>query len=366
MTMARIACLGQQYNKDDFNGTMQSNAALAHWATDLGHRAHMVAFTRRGARLRNFIELGDGWLRVYKEINYYDVLNKEYDLIYFSTPGVRPGSLKSPIPVEFRYLKKPFIVMVHSEADVQAYKDVLEEMASHPMCKAILVNGEEAKQAMSCDVPRLVWFPCTMPDYLLNEATEWPEDPRGLLYAARLINWKLPGVLAALTKEDEFLKEVGGEVHVHGVAPGRSGFQLEQAMESMEPRWNRHKGFYNVFDIPNAKKMYQRRFFWDVVRTDLGTTYSRRMNLGAVEAIGQGCVPLVSPTFVPPWTLEFAIPCEFDTRNPDPADVTRKLRAVNDNYDKHRLRMRQLMLEGPWSYEAVKKQILSILDVALN
>ena len=362
----RVACVGEQYKKHDFNGTMQSNAAMAHWATILGHTAQMVAFTGRGAPLKDFIEPGQGWLRVCKRDDYYDVLNDEYDLIYFSTPGVRPSASKPPILVEFRYLKNPFIVMVHSEADVQAYKDGLEAMARHPMCRAILVNGEEAKQALPFEVPKLLWFPCTLPGYLLRETTSWTEDPSGLLYAARLIAWKLPRVLARLTKDDAFLEEVGGEVHVHGVAPGMSGFQLEQALEKIEPRWTRHEGFYDVFNIRKTGSMYQRRFFWDVVKTDPETTYYQRMNLGAIEAVGRGCIPLVSPAIVPEWTLEFAIPCEFNPRNPDPRDITRKLRAINDNYDKHRERMKRVMLEGPWSYEAVKTQIQDILEVALN
>jgi len=188
-----------------------------------------------------------------------------------------------------------------------------------------------------------------------------------MIYAARLIGWRLPQVLTQFAQDDDFLEQCGGEIHVHGVAPGRFAPILEKNLEEMRPRWTRYKGYYDPFNTREMKAMYSgRRFCWDVARTKPTERYYRRMNLGAIEAMGQGVVPLVSPALAPEWTFEFAIPCEFDTRNLDPTDITRKLRAVNEDYYKHRERMRQVMLEGPWSYEAVKTQVQGILEVALN
>jgi len=363
--MARIACVAKQYNEIDVCGTLISNCAFQHWAYHLGHQAVQVGFTGRGKPLKNWIDPGEGMLKAYGQDAYYDVLNGSYDAVYFSTGGSRPSSRRPPEFMEFKHLRVPFIVGVHDEDDYAAYEENLRAMAEHRMFRGFVVNGVEAFELIPIHAPKYLWFPCTLPAYLLKESTEWNEGSRGLLYAGRLIHWRRLPILAELTKSDAFMDQVQSIVEVRGPAPGVGGHALEEKLAAMGPRWSRLQGFFDILNCLAGREMYRsRRFFWDVGRTDPGKRYYRRLNLVAVEALGQGSVPIVSPEFAPAWTHEFCV--LFDHRSWSIEDTVRKLRAINERYDNHRAHMREIILNSPWSFEGVKAQFRKVLDALLN
>lgn len=362
--MAKIACVAKQFNVWDVNGTLVSNCAFQQWANLLGHQADQVGFTGRGRALKHWINPGNGMLNAFRQKDYFSVLNS-YDAVYFSTAGIRPSRRKPPEFMEFQHLTKPFIVGLHSEDDYVAYEPNLRAMADHPKFRGIVVNGIEALELVPIDTKKLLFFPCTLPAYLLKENTEWEPNPVGLLYAGRVINWRLLPILAEMTKCDEFMNEVQGTVEIRGVAPGMGGHVIEEKLATMQPRWDRVEGVFDVINVPETSAMYaNRRFFWDVCRIDPNKQYYRRMNLVAVEAIGQGCIPIVSPAFAPGWTHEFAI--AFDHRSETGRDLIPKLRAANDSFDTHRERMKEVILDSDWSYEGVKVQFRNLLEQLLN
>jgi hypothetical protein len=296
-------------------------------------------------------------LKPFRQVDYYNVLNS-YDAVYFSTGGIRPSRKKVQF-MEFKHLNVPFIVGVHDEDDYAAYEPNLQAMAGHPKFRGLVVNGMEAL-SLPIGAHKMHWFPCTLPGYLLKPTTTWQDRPGGLLYAGRLITWRFLPALAQLTKSDAFMNEVQSQVEIRGVAPGIGGHVLEEKLKTMRPRWSRVEGYFNVYDIAQMQAMYgRRRFFWEVGRVDPGKRYYRRFNLVAVEAIGQGCIPIVSPEFAPDWTYEFSI--LFDHRNWTEQDIVNRLRAVNDNYDLHRERMRDIVLKSHWSFENVKIQFRKLL-----
>jgi len=358
--MARIACVAKQYNECDVNGTLISNCAFQHWSYINGHKADQVGFTGRGKPLKNWINPGAGMLKAFHQSDYFDVLNS-YDAVYFSTAGIRPSKRRDPDFMDFERLKVPFIVGIHDENDYAAYERHLRAMAEHSKFRGFVVNGVEAIDLIPIAAPKFYWFPCTLPVYCLRDCTKWQESTHGLLYAGRVITWRLLPILAELTKADSFMQEVQWEVYIRGIAPGIGGNALNKKLDAMEPRWTKTDGPFNIFNASETKAMYgARRFFWDVGRTNLGKTYYRRLNLVAVEAIGQGCIPIVSPEFAPEWTHEFSI--LFDHRNWNLDDTVRKLKFINDQYDIRRARMREILLNSPWSFEAVKGQFVKILD----
>ena len=267
--------------------------------------------------------------------------------------------------MEFEHLKVPFIVGVHDEGDYAAYEPNLHAMADHPKFRGLVVNGIEAMDLIPMQARKLHWFPCTLPAYLLKESTKWEDKPEGLLYVGRVIHWRLLPTLANLTRSDGFMNEIQWKAEVRGVAPGIGGHALEEKLQSMQPRWFRDEKFFDFYDVVATQSIYKRcRFFWEVGRIDPGKRYYRRFNLVAVEALGQGCIPIVSPEFAPEWTHEFSI--LLDHRNWTEQDVVSQLRAINDNYDVHRTRMREIVLNSLWSFESVKVQFQKVLRALLS
>jgi hypothetical protein len=323
-----------------------------------------VGFTGRGKPLKHWIEPGEGRLLAFHDQDYFDVLNS-YDAVYFSTAGIRPSSKRPPDFMKFQHLRVPFIVGVHDETDYAAYAEHLQAMSEHTKFRGLVVNGLEAMDLIPIMAPKLHWFPCTLPSYLLRETTKWQENPGGLLYAGRVIHWRLLNILAELTKSDSFMNEVQQSVEIRGVAPGIGGHALEGKLALMEPRWSRVEGPFDIFDFAQMRSMYgSRRYFWEVGRTDPSARYYRRFNLVAVEAIGQGCIPVISPEFAPTWTHEFSV--TFDHRIWTVEDTVRKIREVNDDYDTRRDRMREIILNSPWSFQRVKEQFEKVLIALLT
>jgi hypothetical protein len=178
-----------------------------------------------------------------------------------------------------------------------------------------------------------------------------------------------------MTKNDEFIRQVQNRVEIRGVAPGQGGHNLEEQLGSIEPRWTRIPGYYDFLNSSVVRNLYaNRRFFWEVGSVDRGKQYYRRLNLVAVEAMTHGVIPIIAPGFAPEWTHEFAILFR-DYRDLREAtndlssateDLINKLQAVNDNYDVRRARMREIVLNSHWSYEAVKVQFRKLLSRLLS
>jgi len=362
----KIAVVAQEWQKGSCNGTQTSAVAFYHHTLKLGHEATLVAFTRSGSPSINFVTTGSR-IETYRTYDFERALNS-YDAVFFSSVGHRPNRNTVEL-IRVQNLRRPFVFMVHGEGDHRAYHSGIEQIVVHPQCRGVAVVSSEAVEDLQVPVPRVVYYPCTLPAYLLRESHIWVpiEDAQGLLYAARIVNYKTPQILAQLTCNDRFMEACQGTVDVYGVPAGQSGAHLESKCSSCHPRWTRHKGgkpdgYYDLYDWPRTGSMYaEHRFYWDVFRVKGIETYFRRWNLGAVEAARFGVIPIVNPRMAPLWTLDFSV--VIDPEDWTPESVAEQMERVNAEIDHRRLLMRQRLLDGPYSFLSVQQQVRAILEL---
>ena len=362
----RIAVVSQDWMKGSCNGTQTSAVAFAHHAMMLGHDVTLVALTKSGSPSINFIVPGCK-LNTYSVYEDQRVLNG-FDSVFFSSVGQRPNRNTVEL-LEVAGLHRPFAIMAHGEGDHRAYRYGIQEIANHPHCRGVAVVSQEAANDLDLKLPRMVFYPCTLPSYNLQGKHQWArsEETRGLVYAARLVNYKTPQVLAQLTCNDDFLEACDGEVAVYGVPAGRSGAQLEGKCNAYNPRWTRYNGtqpvgYYDVYNWKLITSMYKsRRFYWDVFRVKGVNNYFRRWNLGAMEAARFGVIPVVNPRMAPEWTHDFSVLVDPESWTADA--VAHQMQTVNDNLDHYRSLMRERLLDGPYSFASVQRQVRDILSV---
>lgn len=106
-----------------------------------------------------------------------------------------------------------------------------------------------------------------------------------------------------------------------------------------------------MFLVRAVPNMYGERLFYrDIDNTDGDATSCRSMNLGAIEVVDHGSMPLEPTDCVPRRTVELGPSCEFDGCNAYLSHVTRKLETVINSYEKHRGPMQLVVPGGPWSF----------------
>lgn len=362
----RIAIVSQDWKRTNCNGTQTSAVAFAHHAMMLGHDAQMVAFTKSGKASSDFVVPGCE-LQTYSVYEAQRVLNR-FEAIFFSSVGRRPNKDTVEL-IQVADLHRPFVFMVHGEGDHVAYHDGIETIADHACCRGVAVVSAEAADDLRLNIPIKVFYPCTIPPYLLGPKNSWVSsgETYGLVYAARIVNYKQPQVLAQLTRSDDFMEACQGVVELHGVPAGRSGAQLEDKCNSYGPRWSRRNGskpsgYYDIYDWMRVASMFQnRRFYWDVFKVKGVEHYFRRWNLGAVEAARFGAIPIVNPRMAPEWSHSFSV--LLDPNDWRAEDVISQMHEINQDIEHYRSLMRQRLLEGPYSRYAVQRQVESILDL---
>jgi hypothetical protein len=339
--------------------------AFAQWMCKLGHTADLLAFTKSGKPSKNFVTCGLP-LHTHRISDYFDVINS-YELAFMATPGDLND--KDAFQTSFAYLTIPFITMIHGEYDHGFYKpQEMAKIVSHVQCKALLVVSPSAASIFQYgdSKPRLTFYPCTMPGYLLKEGHQWSNDTSGLIYAARVATVKHPQRLAELTLHDDFLEQVQNKVVVRGISGvGIPGKAMNDNLAKINPRWERRFGFYNVYDTLQTEAAFSSyRFYWEVFGSRKHQFRFRRFNLSAVEAMRFGCIPVGNPDYIPRGAERFTIPLNPFKYNV--ADVVSNLREWNEDYDDYRESMREWILNSFMSYEGVKAQVIEVLDVALS
>jgi len=362
----RIAVVAREWQKGSCNGTQTSAVAFYHHALKLGHQASLVAFTKSGNSSKNFVQTGSE-IETYSTYKFAQALSR-YDAVFFSSVGHRPNRNTVEL-IQVDNLKRPFVFMVHGEGDHRAYHSGIEQIAVHPHCRGVPVVSAEAESDLQIQIPRVVFYPCTLPAYLLKKEHLWMPSGQtnGLIYAARIVNYKTPRILAELTRSDGFMDACQGLVNVYGVPAGQSGAHLENTCKSYNPRWIRHNGnkpvgYYDVYDWPGTTSMYEtHRFYWDVFRVRGVDRYFRRWNLGAAEAARFGVIPIVNPEMAPEWTHDFSVLVNPDAWTAE--EVAGKMQEVNGKIVHYRSLMRQRLLDGPYSFHSVQEQVRAILKL---
>lgn len=353
----RIGCVSYHWGTNEVGGAQVPCVAFSKWCHILGVEADLLAFTASGRPSKNFVDPGqyDNRLKIqtYRKSDYFSVLNS-YDALFLSTTGEMYNS--NTYNEHFSDISVPFSTMIHAEPEMNArlYGQEMNKIFSHPKCRVVLFTsiGLHKYYSLPKSVATTQWQPCTLPDYLLRDDTIWNPNPLGLLYAARLTSIKHPDILAKLTHNNEFL-EIVKFVDVYGVAPI---WHEENRLESFSPRWNRVKGFYNIYDVPATLEFYKKyRYNWEVFGNRKYQGYGRRLNLSAAEAVAAGQIPIVNPDVAPLWLHDVAV--HLDIKDWDENDVVNRLRYIDDHYDSMRSLMRARILESEWSWESVSSRI---------
>jgi len=294
----KLASISFHWKTDSVGGAQLPAASMTAWANRLGVPAHNIAFTKSGKPSKAFVQPTEG-LNTFPTREFYNVVNS-YEAAFFATPG--PAKGPDNYDQYFKSLSIPFVVMIHGEYDLGLYSaGGVGQIVHHPMCQALLVMTEDSMPVWQRHLqPRrmLTFHPCTLPDLLLREDTEWNSgERRGLIYAARLTTVKHAPLLAELTCHDSFMAACDNTVDVHGVAPI---FHIEKNCEFPNRRWQRFPGFYNVYDVESVRRMFASYiFYWEIFGARTHKWRFRRYNLSAVEAITAGCIPIVNPQYAP-------------------------------------------------------------------
>jgi hypothetical protein len=358
----KLASVSFHWKKEEVGGAQLPAAAMTSWAKRLGVTADNLAFTKSGKPSKKFVQPMEG-IRTFRSRDFYDVVNS-YDAVFFATPG----AIKGPDNYEhnFKRLTVPFVTMIHGEYDLGLYAvGGVDQIVHHSMCKALVVMGEDAMPVWEEQLKpgrMLPFHPCTLPDLLLREDTQWPAEERsGLLYAARMTTVKHPAILAKLTRDDSFMAVCDNTVDVHGIAPI---YHIEKNVSSLNPQWNRFPGFYNLYDVQTVRQMFNRyAFYWEVFGSRSHQWRFRRYNLSGIEAISAGCIPIVNPRYAPAPHKTLSFSASLDPfADWSVAEVVDQLKAIREHLPQVQARMRKVILNSWMSYEGVKKQAASVLD----
>jgi hypothetical protein len=266
-------------------------------------------------------------------IDYYSMTDKtmlnQYDGVFFCNP------VNDKILAESRLII-PFVSMIHAEVDKHLIIDNANDEA-----EAVVVIGENYWNFHN----QILWYPCCFPEYLLKDNDVFRDYKHGLVYSARLSTVKNAIILASLTRYPPFMNEVEF-VDVYGEY---NTAWYKDAIESIDPNWNRIPGIYDISNFEATKGRLQKySYFWDVSCIPSCKFEMLRLNLAAVEALKFGCIPIVDKRYTPKITHEFTI---------DLKEVSNglHLRVVRDRILKH--------AHLYCGYELVKKQVKKIIGV---
>jgi len=344
-------------------------ASFQRWVTnEFGAECDLLGFSASGRCLKHWKFTGsDKLLKVFKMEDFYDVVNS-YDAAYFPYAAIQWGK-QTPIHFDFsENLKVPFMVGVHDESYSLEYSRLgyYDQAARNPKFRGFTTVSYVEPYFLPKS-PYFYWHPCTLPEYLLKEDTNFPDIQKdGMIFYGRLCYWKKLDLLAQITLNPEILESLQGRVTVIGSVSGRSHYFLVQKLEKMNPQWELvSDAKLSAVDVDEMKSIYSGfRYFWEVVDDKSGEWYLKRFNLVAIESMSQGCIPVVSPYFSPEWTHEFSI--VFSKERLMSGDFLSDLRKANSEIELRRSRMKEIILNSEWSFESVKSQVARILESLLS
>jgi hypothetical protein len=264
----------------------------------------------------------------------------DFDAVFFSTFG----------DFDFENMTVPFTFMVHAEFDINDGNQLLINKTSKlPLCKFVTVIGLDywgfEKQKL--------WYPCCMPEYLIDGTEEAQKNKNGLLYAARISSWKNLDILARLSNDEKF-KSFAGEIKVFGAANKSQYYDL---VMSNKPDFTIDNSVFSVYDVEQIKERNsQFKYFWDVNGTTEYKIELKRVNLACVEAIKFGCIPIVDFNTIPEFMKHFCI---------DISDVENGISSYADYIDKdyknHISFMFEQMKNSQYSKQRVSSMIHNII-----
>ena len=352
----KIGALSFHYSEAEVGGAQVPAVAFSEWMKEFGNSCDLISFTSSGKKPKSYVNPSQDIL-VFKEKDYFEVVNS-YDLLFIATTGRMKE--KDNFYKYFKDLKTPFITMIHGEKEQnkRIYYEI-EDICNHTSCKIVLFTGKTSLNDWIDLRPRKkIFYPCTLPSYLLKNDSKFTKSKDGVVYAARLTTLKHPSKLAELSLDAEFCSLVSNKVDVYGA----TSYFIEHAIKASN--WNRLPKFYNIYNIDDSKKMLSSyKYYWEVFGSSKYSKYDRRFNLSAVEAIGSGCIPIVNSEACPEWALPFSVTCNL--RDYKKEDVKSSLRKISENYDYYLSIMNSTLLDSSYSYNGVKEQVQSILEEAV-
>lgn len=329
----RIASVCFNAGRDQVGGAQVPAYAFKQWCQQLGHQCDFVS--AYSGYLSNDIPCP---IRRIAEAYHLD----NYDAVFFSTFG----------DFDFHNMTVPFTFMIHAEFDPSNYENGLKRMmqvSELKMCKFVTVIGNDY---WSFEKQKL-WYPCCMPNYLINGSEKPILNKKGLLYAARISTWKNLHTVAQLSNDftfSNFIKDIG----VFGAA-NKSEY-LDHVM-AQNPKFDIDNSVFSVYDVKKIKQRNSKyKYFWDVNGSNQYKIELKRVNLACVEAMKFGCIPIVNMETAPDFMSSFALDIS-DIR----WEISSYANYVDSNHYDHILHMFQNLENSEYSKESVQSMMQNII-----
>lgn len=317
--MKKIASFCFNTEKENIGGAQVPAVAFKRWCDILNIQCELVTNKK----------IISEYLPEFKIIKSAEELN-DFDAVFFSTPG----------KLDFEAIQIPFTVMVHAEFDKNFYADSFYE--STKFSNFVTVIGENYWNFRHQNI----WYPCCLPEYLVNDRRVRCDNKDGVVYSARLSTWKNAHLLALLSKDSRFIEKFG-EVKIFGKA---NKSKYSKRINAIDEDINEE--IYNGYDIQESRlKFSQYKYFWDVSGNFNYNIKLLRFNLACVEAMKFGCVPIIKPQSVPEKFRDYCINI-YDIIDD---------RKVFLSYETLSSSIYNSLLESNYSFYAVKKQVINIL-----
>jgi hypothetical protein len=327
----RLASFCFNIEREAIGGAQTPAIAFVKWCGIFGLECDLVS---NNLDVNPDIPFVTTYIRDEEELN-------EYDAVYFSTIDKFGGT-------NFNYdkLTVPFAVHIHAEFDINLYGNMDRIYKIMQMATVPVVIGLGFWPWHN----ELLWLPCAQPEYLLDGTEIWGSHDRdGIIYAARLSEWKNAHLLALFSHDTSFT-DIYGRIDVYGNA-NESKYQRQ--IDSYDPFWRYREGIFNIYDFQSIKaRNSQYRYIWDVSGTDSYKLKIPRLNLAAVEGMKFGLVPIVKPESI----------------NSEARGACISVNELLMHHDYYEVRERMvdvLMGNNVYTYYNVRKQFARILN-ALN
>jgi len=218
-----------------------------------------------------------------------------YDAVYFSTIGKFGDS-----SFYYESLTVPFVVNIHAEFDIDLYGNPDRVDQIMKMATSVIVIGEGYWPWHN----QLLWHPCAQPEYLIDGTEGFDDSYRdGLIYAARLSEWKNAHILAHMSEPFNYAH---GRIHVYGKA---NDPEYQKNIDFHNPLWEYKEEIFNAYDYEYMKRRNSGyKYIWDVSGSERYKIQILRLNLVAIEGMKFGLIPIADPKSAHP--KSFYIPID--------------------------------------------------------